>query len=38
VLAGASTVSALRGAIVARPVGSLPLKGKSDPVEAFELV
>ncbi|HVD68903.1 MAG TPA: adenylate/guanylate cyclase domain-containing protein, partial [Actinomycetota bacterium] len=38
VLAGAATVASLGGAIFARPVGPLSLKGKSDAVEAFELV
>jgi class 3 adenylate cyclase len=38
VLAGAATVASLAGAIVTRPVGPLSLKGKSDTVEAFELV
>jgi class 3 adenylate cyclase len=38
VLAGAATIASLGDAIVTRPVGSLSLKGKSDAVEAFELV
>ena len=38
VLAGTATVASLAGAIVTRPVGPLSLKGKSDTVEAFELV
>jgi adenylate cyclase len=38
VLAGAATVASLAGELVTRPVGPLSLKGKSDNVEAFELV
>jgi len=38
ILAGAATVALLEGAILARPVGRLSLKGQSDAVEAFELV
>jgi adenylate cyclase len=38
ILAGAVTVALLGGAILARPVGRLSLKGQSDAVEAFELV
>jgi adenylate cyclase len=38
ILAGAATVALLGGAIRARPVGRLSLKGQSDAVEAFELV
>jgi class 3 adenylate cyclase len=38
VLAGAATVASVGGAIVTRPVRPLSLKGKSDAVEAFELV
>jgi adenylate cyclase len=38
VLAGTATVASLAGQLVTRPVGPLSLKGKSDAVEAFELV